>query len=234
MLDGNWSINYTFADRYELTGITDFILEYTKEAKNELVIIDVGCSKGSAMKYAQDFLKQKKINSFTIGFDFSKNIVNDAKKNLNEFVNQDVTRINNYDEKADIVICSKAAIFVTGKIRYNIIKKCSELLKNDGVLITDVDCFEKTSLLDELRLFQYIFPSPSCFKNGLKGFYKEWRRRQHTRLRKKMKKMDKITAFNYAQQILTAGILFGLNSIFFWIFNNIYGDVLANLTQSFC
>ncbi|MCV0411392.1 class I SAM-dependent methyltransferase [Nitrosarchaeum sp.] len=202
-VNGYWPINHTFADRYVVTGITNLILEHVTNSKKKLIIIDVGCSKGVAMKYAQNYLEQKNIKSVTIGIDVSKNIVNDAKKNLNEFINKDVLHVDDCDEKADVVICSKAIIFVTGEIRYNIIKKCSKFLKNDGILITDVDCFEKSNLLDELRLFQYIIPSFSCFKNGLSRFYEEYRMRFYTPLRKKMKKKSKSDAINYAEAILS-------------------------------
>jgi|SRR3989344_712689 len=194
MLDGYWSINKTYEDRYELTGITDLILEYAKESgKKNFVIMDVGCSIGIAMKYAQVYLNQKGIESFTIGIDYSKNVAEEANKNLDKFINEDMFGISNFSEKADIVICSKMAIFVPGELRYKIIKKCTEFLKKEGILITDVDCFEKQKLSEELKLIQYVIPTPSCFKNGFRGFPKEFRRRTHTRFRLKMKKCIKLT-----------------------------------------
>lgn len=203
MSNGNWIINHTFKDRYVLTGITNLILEHTKDSKKKLVIIDVGCSKGIAMKYAQDYLQQKNVESFTVGIDVSENIADEANKNLDDFINKDVLKVDDYVEKADIVICSKMAIFVTGEVRHKIIKKCSELLKNDGMLITDVDCFEKSKLIEELILVQYMLPTLSCFKNGIRGFYEEYRIRFYTPLRKKMKKKYKDDALNYAKEILS-------------------------------
>ncbi|EPA06873.1 class I SAM-dependent methyltransferase [Candidatus Nitrosarchaeum limnium] len=207
MLNGYWPINYTFEDRYELTGIINYILEYANNSTKKFVIIDVGCSNGSAMKYAQTYLQQKNIESFTIGIDISKNVVDEARKNLDQFINENVLNVDNCAGKADIVICSKAAIFVEGDVRCQIIRKCSEFLKNDGILITDVDCFEKTKLLEWFKLPQYLFPFvPSCFKNGIRGFRKEYRRRIHTRFRKSMKKMYKTDAATYAEKILSAWI----------------------------
>ncbi|BDQ30602.1 hypothetical protein NZNM25_07560 [Nitrosopumilus zosterae] len=204
MLTGNWPINYTFEDRYELTGITDFVLDYANNSKKKLIILDVGCSSGIAMKYVQDYLKQKNIETFTIGIDISKNVVKDASKNLDKFINEDLLNVNDFVKKADVVICSKAAIFVTGEIRYKIIRKCSDFLKNDGILITDVDCFEKSKLSDDLRDFLCEFPTWSCFKNGIGKFSKEFRRRQNIPYKKKMKKMSKDEGSKYADEILSA------------------------------
>lgn len=159
----------------------------------------MGCSKGIAMKYAQDYLKQKNIESFTVGIDVSENITKEANENLNEFINKDVLKVDDCIEKADIVICSKMAIFVTGEVRSKIIKKCSEFLKNDGILITDVDCYEKPKLIEEINSVQYILPTLSCFKKG----WNEYRMRFYTPLRKKIKKKHKIDALNYSQEILS-------------------------------
>lgn len=197
--NGNWTINHTFKDRYVVTGITDLVLEHVDNSKKKLVIIDVGCSKGIAMKYAQDYLKQKNIESFTVGIDVSKNITKEANENLNKFINKDVLNVDDWTGKADVVICSKAVIFVTGEKRHKIIKKCSEFLKNDGILITDVDCFEKPKLIEELSLFYYMLPTLSCFKKG----FNEYRMRFYTPLRKKMKKMYKMDVLNYAEKILS-------------------------------
>ncbi len=205
MLDGYWPINYTFEDRYELTGIIDLMFEHVEDSKKKkFVVVDIGCSYGLAMKYAQNHLKQKGLDLFTIGIDFSKNVVDEAKKNLDKFINADVFSVNTNVENVDIVVCSKAAIFVTGDVRYKIIRKCIEFLKKDGILITDVDCFEKPKLSDDLKLIQYVFPTLSCFKNGIKGFRKEYRRRLHFRFRKKMKKMNKNDALTFAEEILSA------------------------------
>jgi SAM-dependent methyltransferase len=204
MLTGNWSINYTFEDRYEITGITDFILDYAKNSKNKLIILDVGCSIGTAMKYAQDYLKQKNVESFTVGIDVSKYVVEKASKNLDKFINEDLFNVDDFVGKADVVICSKMAIFVTGETRHKIIKKCTDFLNDKGILITDVDCFEKPKLSDDLNDFLCGFPTWSCFKNGIGGFRKEFRRRLNIPYKKKMKKMHKDEALKYAEEILLA------------------------------
>ena len=205
MFTGNWLINYTFEDRYEVTGITDFILDYTNNSKKKFVILDVGCSIGTAMKYAQNYLKQKNVESFTVGIDISKNVIDKASENLDQFINKDLFNVDDFVKKADIVICSKAAIFVPGEIRYKIIRKCSEFLKNEGILITDVDCFEKSKLSDDLFNFQYEFPSLTCFKKiHIKEFRKELRRRRNIPYKKKMKKMSKDEASKYAEEIIPA------------------------------
>ena len=203
-MNGNWNNNRTFENRYELTRIHDLLLDCVKGSKNKIIIIDVGCSFGKAMKYTQNWLKQNNIDSYTVGIDPSKKVVDEANENLDEFINQDVLDVNEYVEKADVVICSKTAIFVTGEKRYQIIKKCVNFLKTNGVLITDVDCFEKPKLSDELMDCFYLIPPVFYLKNGVKRFRKEYWRRIHFPLRKKIKKMHKDTALNYTDEILAA------------------------------
>lgn len=199
--NGNWTKNHTFADRYVVTGITKLILAHTRNSKKKIIIMDVGCSKGVAIKHAQDCLKQENIESFTIGIDVSENIAKEANENLNKFINKDVLQVYDCTEKADIVICSKVIIFVTGELKYKIIKKCSEFLKNDGILITDDLLNEKYPLLEELKLIQYMFPNSSPFK---KDFYQKYRMRFYTPLRKKMKKISKSDVINYAEDVLSS------------------------------
>ena len=81
--------------------------------------------------------------------------------------------ISNFSEKADIVICSKMAIFVPGELRYKIIKKCTEFLKKEGILITDVDCFEKQKLSEELKEDPevIIHPAPELVFNSFSVYF---------------------------------------------------------------
>ena len=200
-MNGNWNVNYTFEKRYEQTGIVDLILDYAKQhLKQKLVVVDVGCSFGKAMKYAQNYLEKKGIESYTIGIDGSKKVSADAKKNLDDFIGCDVTdvvtltedsRKNLADfigcdvsdvatlkENANIVICSKMAIWVAHDVQYRIIEKCAEFLKNDGKLITDVGCFKSSKLHEGIKFKRSSLRRPDAWivrvkamdKNNVKNF----------------------------------------------------------------
>lgn len=204
MFDSNWPATITFADRYGLTGITDLVTDYVrKSGKKRLVIIDVGCSTAVALKRLQNEMKTAGIEAYTIGIDLSKKVKREAEKNVDEFINMDILKIDNKRFTADIVICSKMAIYVSAKRRSNILLKSSELLKNDGALITDVDYYEKISFLETLKYLQYFWPSFGSMKYGFRKWHEEWMRRVNLPYKKKMRMIiSRKNALDYPRLIL--------------------------------
>src|SRR5574340_655579 len=118
MLNRNWSIFVTSEDRYEFTGINDFIINHLKQqGVKKPITIDVGCSTGIAMKKTAKIMRALEFNPYTIGIDASKSVNSKAEKNLDKFINRDVLDVDHQNDVADVVICSKAAIFVLGTRR---------------------------------------------------------------------------------------------------------------------
>jgi hypothetical protein len=199
----NWFSNYTYADRYYLTGIQQLVVDYTnREQTKQITIIDVGCSTAIALRQLQTVLENLNMPCFTIGIDSDKKVKNVAEKNVNHFINDDVTKINHVFE-ANIVICSKMALWVSAERRHQIILKCSEFLKDNGKLITDVDNYTKTGILEDLAdICKYDFPPLRALKYGIRKFLADYRYQRHGHLRKKMKSFGKKEAVEYAWHIL--------------------------------
>jgi SAM-dependent methyltransferase len=206
MVRGNWFSSYTTPNRYYLTGITDHVKSYVKETgKKKLVIVDVGCSTGIAIRNMSDELNQDGIQTFTIGIDPSPKLKDDAQSNLDKFVNKDVLRIKP-KPVADIVICSKMAIYVSAKRRAKIITKTIEFLKNDGAMITDVDCYERIpfwkDLFEQVGEAIYVMGSFASLRYNRRRFREEFEWRVNLHYRKSMKIYGKINAVDYPRQIL--------------------------------
>ena len=66
------------------------------------VVIDVGCSNGKAVLGSKQCLFKHGIDIYAIGIDIStrKNIITNAEKNLDEFVNKNVLEVNQYVGKS--------------------------------------------------------------------------------------------------------------------------------------
>lgn len=208
MPDRNWSINITSPDRYEFTGITDFAVNYLKQQGTKRpIIIDVGCSFGTAMKKTTKIIRTLEFDPYTIGIDASKRVKPKAEQNFDEFINKDVLTVDGKEDTADIVICSRMAIYVIGSRRTDIIKKCVSFLKDGGILITDVDCYPPRSLSENvyrfLRFLWYQVPfDAECFKHGIKNIGREYNRRANIPIREGVFKKTKHESISYVDEII--------------------------------
>lgn len=139
-----WKANTTFKYRYDALGIIDYMLKYAKSStKNRLTVIDVGCSRATATRFAKTCLNGHGIKSVMIGIDNSVRVADDAEKNLDEFILNDVMNVEEHYGSADVVICSMTIRNVNGEIRSRVLEKCTEFLKDDGVIITDVKGYDR-------------------------------------------------------------------------------------------
>lgn len=207
MINRNWPVVVTSSDRYEFTGILDFAIEHLKQGGiKRPTIIDVGCSFGIAMKKASEIMKISGIDPFTIGIDTSKSVKSKAEKNLDQFIDRDVLEVYNQEGIADIVICSKAALYILGTQRADIIRKCASFLKDDGILITDVDCYPPRTVGENttrfLKLCLSTIPTVGCFKHGIKNFNREYGRSSNVIIREDVFKKTKNEAMSYADEII--------------------------------
>jgi len=208
MFDKNWKINVTFKDRYETTGIKDFVINHLQQRDiGNPIIIDVGCSYGIAFERVFSILRTLGFHPYTIGIDASKKVRKKAEKIFDEFISEDVLNVCGKENVADIVICSKAAIFVTGTRRTAIIKKCTSFLKEDGIMITDVDCYPprtlRTNIVRVMRLAWFQIPTLYCFKQAIrKNFYREYNKRRDTTIREDVFKLTKEESIAYTEKIL--------------------------------
>ena len=134
-----WNVQYTRANRYDEIGITRHMLMHTKKSKQKVTVIDVGCSTGIAMNKAKACLKKEGIKMYTIGIDISSKVACSARKNMNEFIQLDITNVLDRNDTADLVVCANMAICIDGDKQSDIIKKCGDLLKPDGALIVFVN-----------------------------------------------------------------------------------------------
>ena len=145
IMNKNWTRNTTGKHRYDVLGVCDYIHQYAKRTKKaKLCVIDVGCSEAIAIKECQMCLAKHNVILRTVGIDPSKNIKDKAPANLSHFIPKDVTCLNQDIEPADIVICLNVTRFIDINHRSKIIKKCTKLLKDDGILIVDKTGFENS------------------------------------------------------------------------------------------
>ena len=118
-----WTCNNTWHTRYDDFGVTGYMLSHLQYIKNA-VVIDVGCSNGKAVLGSKQCLSKHRIDIYTIGIDIStrKNIITNAEKNLDEFINKNVLEVNQYVGKADVVVCLNATRLVSKNLKSEIIK----------------------------------------------------------------------------------------------------------------
>ena len=137
------------------------------DGMGKAVAIDVGCSTGEAMAGSKQCLFKHGIDIYTVGIDMSDNIKlkTKAKDNLDEFIDNDVFKVDSYARLADIVVCLNVVRCVSGDWRSKMIQKCSEFLKPDGVLITGVE--EKHLKMLKLEDPTSSHPKRICSRGGL-------------------------------------------------------------------
>ncbi len=137
------STTKTWDTRYDEMGITGYIHQYANNHRKVLNVIDVGCSTAIATKTAQECLKKHGTEIKTTGIDSSAGVESDARKNLDHFEKSNVnsSEADRYVGKADVVICANVANWayklLSRRDTAGIIKRCSEFLKKDGILVTD-------------------------------------------------------------------------------------------------
>lgn len=207
LINGNWSVNTTSKNRYEFTGINKLIIDHLSQQKiPNPIIIDVGCSTGIALKETSEAMKRLSYKPYTIGIDQSKNVKSKAERNLCRFINSDVKDVDDLENTADVVICSKAAIYILGTRRSEIVRKCASFLKSSGILITDVDCYPPRTIVENtyrfLRSQWYMIPSIDCLTHGITNIAYEYWKRANTTIREDIFKMTKNEAISYADEII--------------------------------
>ena len=101
-------------------------------------MIDVGCSTGETMPGCKKCLAKYGVRIRTIGIDISGKVATKAKKNLDEFIGDDVLGVSAYERQTDIVLCMNVERFVSLDIKSRIMEKCAWFLNEDGMLITGV------------------------------------------------------------------------------------------------
>ena len=178
--DVNWDIHFTTPKRYRVNGIRDHILDYCKASgKKSLNILDVGCSTGVAAKKMKKDLARAGIQARVTGVDLSESVRKRAIKNLDEFRLVDILSTEQKDLSLyDVVICSYAAIFVTGDRRYGIIKRCAEQLSNDGILITNALPFRPRKVPTPAGSLRHQLGAIRSLPGGWTTFTLELRRRK--------------------------------------------------------
>ena len=201
----NWMISYTKPNRYESNGVIYHVMEYASATrKNSMVIIDVGCSTGAAAKAMKAKLAESGVESFVIGVDINPKVHDEARKNLNEFIEGDARNLSQRElPLADVVICSYAAIWVTAEVRYAIVRRCAEQLKEDGTLITNAFPFSGVNLPRPAERLWYRLASLPYLMQGLGPFGAEVTRRRIELLKRYSYAIEgRSDALEYAEGIL--------------------------------
>ena len=201
MADFNWDVHFTKPYRYKVNGVRDYILDFARE-KRSLYILDVGCSNGVAAKTLIADLAKSGIRASIGGVDFSGKVRKKATKNLDEFFGVDILDTRQGDlPLADVVVCSYAAIFVPGERRYNIIRRCAEQLKEDGVLITNAFPFGR-KFPSPITVFRIQVGAVRVLGHGWTSFGVDYeRRRAETAKMMSVAVRGRSAALDYAESI---------------------------------
>jgi Zn-dependent protease with chaperone function/SAM-dependent methyltransferase len=203
----NWEINFTNPNRYRSNGIFHHILDYARSNNlHELVILDVGCSTGQAARTLKADLRKSGIQARVIGVDPSGRVRKRAAKNIDEFHQVDILKTMRDDlPLVDVVICSFAAIFVTGERRYSIIHRCAEQLKDDGVLVTNAFPFERIGIPTPAAALGYQVGALRFLRQGWRPFRSELSKRgAETAKRRTWAIRGRLSAVGYAERILSS------------------------------
>ena len=134
-----WNKTTTWKNRYNDFGVTGLIQRLDK---TELRVMDVGCSRGVTIKHCQKTLQKQGIAIKTIGVDGKEEVWDEAEKNIDQLIRHDAAEVNGYEGTADVVVCMNAIRFIHPKDKKDVLKKCVVFLKDDGMLITNVENFE--------------------------------------------------------------------------------------------
>lgn len=169
----NWPSSYTYFGRYHDIGITDKVVEYAdKSRKKYLKILDVGCSVGVAAREMKDEIANLRdfITVEIVGIDVNEHVQEKALTNLDSFILGDILKTE-MEEEFDVVICSRMMLCEYAYKKSKIVKKLSELIKEDGCLVTDCRSYKRkntnTSLEQDL---DDMLETIKSLKHGWKSF----------------------------------------------------------------
>jgi Zn-dependent protease with chaperone function/SAM-dependent methyltransferase len=205
--DINWPINFTNPKRYRDNGVRDHILDYTKgKGVRSLTILDVGCSKGVAARTLKSDLEREGVDTHILGVDLSPKVAKKAAKNLDGFYQVDVLETGQEDlPLVDAVVCSYAAILVTGDRRANIIRRCAEQLKPDGILVTNALPFRLRRVETPWESLLYQAGALRTLQGGLRSFRTELKKRKaDMRKRWSVAIIGREAALEFAESIRTS------------------------------
>lgn len=230
----NWASSYTAPLRYSYWGITEFALEYAeKTGKTSLTILDVGCSTGVASADMKSKLVARGVSVKLIGVDVNPDIADMARQNLDEFILADILEMDSEAlPRADMVICSFAAIFVEAWRRSRMIQKCALALKPDGRLITNADRFQRASFGHQLGISAYRLGAAGQFSHGIRAFLGENRERAYQVRKKRTYVVDgRESALDHADQIMEGWGRLDPLSKWAWLFHIVLGNTEARLIR---
>jgi SAM-dependent methyltransferase len=221
LLDASWPISFTNPRRYRSNGVTYHVIDHAQaSSKRFLTILDVGCSTGVAVKRLKANLEKLGIRSEVIGVDISKKVMQKAKRNLDRFVCSDIRLLGKEDlPLADVVICSYAAIWVTANTRYEMVHRCAEQLRDDGLLVTNAFPFRRVDLPKPVEFLRYRFESIPFLAKGRTAFSSELERRKAELLkRRSFAILGRTEALAYAESVRESWIRLDSRSKSRWHF----------------
>jgi Zn-dependent protease with chaperone function/2-polyprenyl-3-methyl-5-hydroxy-6-metoxy-1,4-benzoquinol methylase len=202
--DVNWEVSFTTPYRYRINGILNHTLDYAiARGLTSITILDVGCSKGVAAKTLKSDLAKKGIRAKIIGVDLAAKVRKNAEKNLDAFYGIDILQVTPKElPLADVVICSYAAVFVTGDRRANMIQKCAEQLQDEGVLVTNAFPFRQMSPPTPAEALCHEIGSMKELSHGWRSFMSDFsRRRGEIAKRRTSAIRGRAAAIDYAEDI---------------------------------
>tara|TARA_Y200000002_G_scaffold383102_1_gene403227 strand:- start:7379 stop:8053 length:675 start_codon:yes stop_codon:yes gene_type:complete len=102
---------------------------------NDYDIIDLGCGKGKVLLVISKMFKNGKISPRLIGIDYSKDLINIAKKNLDCINASNVTLINNDVVEIDINFYKKNVIlYLYNPFDEKVLSKILDIVKNKNII----------------------------------------------------------------------------------------------------
>ena len=143
-VNDDWKSNYTYYERYLSLGVDGHIIKNVHSGN--IRIMDVGCSKGTAMAKCIQELSSQNISAYCIGIDMNKQICQEAIKRLECVVNKRITDVDDYNGTMDFVVCMNVVTRVTDEVKIKIIRKCAEKLKPHGRLIINKNILSNTDI----------------------------------------------------------------------------------------
>ena len=172
-----WKNGRTCRHRYECMGATTLIMKHANNIP-KCSILDAGCSNGVATKDCMSFLKNNDYDVSIVAVDRNRRRIYSTKKNYNgiKFYCNEITDLV-LKNKFDTVLCLNVIRFINYKSKAGILRKISDMLKSDGILLTGVSKKDMCEMgltyleppkcaLNHMFLYHWIFASrPICKYN---------------------------------------------------------------------